>query len=145
MALRGSNGKHTYSPFEMAPQPVRDRWKSVDQLVEAMQDRIDAGKAIHLSPDTARVVLFLIAPREFQRDKRFHVDLFSSGSCIYRLDHEGEIAEPVAWAKSSIVANRAFDSLTEQYRHLRFLQKRGAWVENETPEKPPPPPIAKPG
>lgn len=62
-------------------------------------------------------------------------DLYSEGSCVYRLDDSGEIASIEAWARNSLVAAEAFKALSEQYPKDRFSQRRRGFVERETPEK----------
>lgn len=64
-------------------------------------------------------------------DKRFNFDPYSEGSCVYETDAEGNIRELVAWAKSTLVANVAFEKLCEQNPETSYLQKRRSWVENE--------------
>ena len=61
----------------------------------------------------------------------FRIDLYASGSCVYLLDHKGEVESLVAWARSTIVASRAFAALVDQYPTQSFCQRRRSHVENE--------------
>jgi hypothetical protein len=69
-----------------------------------------------------------------RRPDPWKIDLYSEGSCVYRLDSDGEIESIAAWARSSLVAAEAFKALSEQYPRDRFSQRRRGFVERETPE-----------
>jgi hypothetical protein len=57
-----------------------------------------------------------------------------SGSAIYSLGRDGEISEVEAWAKSSLVANAAFDVLVRNNPQESYMQKRKSWVERDSRE-----------
>ena len=40
-----------------------------------------------------------------------HIDLYSEGSCIYRLDRNGEIVSIEAWSRNSLMPSQAFEAL----------------------------------
>jgi hypothetical protein len=68
-----------------------------------------------------------------RRPDPWKIDLYSEGSCVYRLDSDGEIESIAAWARNSLVAAEAFKALVKQYPNDRFEQRRRSHVENETP------------
>jgi hypothetical protein len=108
-------------------------------LGDIFRQRAAAGWTTLLSPKTTILVaeaLDAYAPKPPEQeyrdpDARFSVNVFKSGSAIYRLDRDGEIFEVAAWARSTSVARSAFDRLIEQYPNDRFMQKRRSWVERE--------------
>jgi hypothetical protein len=111
----------------------------IQRLADIFRQRAMVGWTTLLSPETTILVaeaLDAYAPKPPEQeyrdpDARFSVNVFKSGSAIYRLDRDGEIFEVAAWAKSTSVARSAFDRLLEQYPNDRFMQKRRSWVERE--------------
>lgn len=108
-------------------------------LADIFRQRARAGWNTPLSPDTTLLVadaLDAYAPVSFPADEYkgpddyLRIDLYASGSTVYRVRNDAEIAEVAAWAKSTIVASAAFRKLVEQYPKDEFLQKRKSWVEN---------------
>jgi hypothetical protein len=65
---------------------------------------------------------------------RFNVDVFGSGSAIYKMTQDGKMLQTVAWADNSLVARPAFDELVKRYPGDRFQQKRKSWVERDSVE-----------
>ena len=53
-------------------------------------------------------------------------DLHADGSCVYLLDDKGEIVSIEAWARSSLVANAAFEHLCAQNPQNSYSQRRRA-------------------
>jgi hypothetical protein len=108
-------------------------------LADILRQRASAGWNTPLSPETTMLVaeaLDAYAPDSCPADEYkgpddyLRIDLYASGSTVYRVRSDGEIAEVAAWAKSTIVASAAFRKLVEQYPNDEFLQKRKSWVEN---------------
>ena len=102
-------------------------WKTAD-LAAALRARAEAGKVVRLSPSTARLIAGLIDQSQRPRDLS-DINHFSEGSAVFRLDHRGEIAEIVAFARSALAAKAAFEYLCENYPNESYMQKRRAWVE----------------
>ena len=107
-------------------------------LADIFRQRAQAGWTTRLSPETTMLVAEALEaytpkppppPPSRSPDHYFHIDLYASGSTIYRLGHDGEVREIAAWAQSTTVARSAFDKLVEQYPRDRFIQKRKSWVE----------------
>lgn len=135
---------------EVAPgEAMRWEWKTGDkkedmrQFADILRQRARVGYGTRLSAETALLVAEALgayapappappppAPAR-AHEERFWVDMYAVGSCIYKLDHRGEIFEIAAWARSTLVAHAAYDKLVEQYETDRFLQKRRSWIERE--------------
>src|SRR5690606_15577706 len=109
----------------------------LQMLADLFRQRAKAGWTTRLSPETTLLVaeaLEAYAPTTTQPaaqspDHGLRIDLYASGSTIYRLGHDGEVREVAAWAQSTTVARSAFDKLVEQYPRDRFIQKRKSWME----------------
>jgi len=121
------------------PGELRGTWESVHELADKLRQRASVAWNTVLSPATTLLVADALdqyepappsEPLPPRPHSKFHVDMFSQGSTVYRL-FKGEIHEISAWAESSIVAGVAFEKLVEQYPNERFLQKRRSWVERE--------------
>lgn len=130
-----------------AGEAMRWQWKTGDakadmrQLADILRQRAGVGWNTILSAETAILVAEAMeayapappapppAPRAKSPGERFHIDLFSSGSAIYRLDDRGEIFEAKAWARNSLVAGVAFEKLVKDHPNDRYIQKRGSWIE----------------
>lgn len=95
-----------------------------------MRNRADRGQNVVLSPDTARLVAALIEERTVPKVRSL-IDPFSEGSAVYRLDHRGEIAEIVAFARNALAAKAAFEYLCAYNPNESYLQKRRAWIEGK--------------
>lgn len=62
---------------------------------------------------------------------KWRIDLYSSGSCVYRLDEHGDSVEVVAWAKNSAVARAALEAVRKEYPDYAYEQRRRAHIESE--------------
>lgn len=111
-------------------------WKDAKELADAMQGRAYAGRTVTLSPETAawlarqlhNAIAFQNRPAPTR--KSIHdVNLYSEGSRVYQLDHNGEDASIVAWARNSGVALAALEELRKREPNTRFMQRRRGWVE----------------
>src|SRR5690606_3462699 len=106
-------------------------------LADIFRQRAQAGWTTRLSPETTMLVAEALEaytpkppppPPSRSPDHYFHIDLYASGSTIYRLGHDGEVREVAAWAQSTTVARSAFAKLAEQYPRDRCIQKRKSGV-----------------
>jgi hypothetical protein len=122
-----------------ARYPEVFRRNRYSELAAAFRRRSAEGKFTRLTPETALLVAaaleaFAPKPEPVQLhqspDDRLRVDVYSTGSAVYRLRRDGGIAEVVAWARSTLVARTAYEKLVEQYPGESFMQKRRSWVEN---------------
>jgi hypothetical protein len=107
------------------------RWGSLPALVAAMKAKAVSGENIVLSPQTARLLIMLLDSKPKLQRNTWNIDLYSEGSCIYRLDDKGEIFQIEAWARGTIAGRAALASLKEQNPKERYSQRRGSWVEGE--------------
>ncbi len=106
------------------------RWKSLEELVVAMRKKASAGQTIVLSPATAWLLIQMLdRPDKGAKRDRWRVDLYEEGSCIYQLDAKGEIFRVEAWARGTIAARAALESLREKNPMERYSQRRRGWVE----------------
>lgn len=113
--------------------------QEIHELAIVFQARAEVGWNTLLSPETTLLVskalqAYLPKPPPIETNdpgSRFCIDVFASGSAIYRM-LQGEIFGVAAWAKNSLVAHAAFDRLLQQYPTDQFMQKRASWIERET-------------
>lgn len=93
-------------------------------LADILRRRAAVGWYSRLSPETAMLVadaLQAYGPKPDPQPAsqspvwRLSVDMYAQGSMIFRLDAKGELAEVVAWARSSLVAGAAYERLMQQY------------------------------
>ena len=61
-----------------------------------------------------------------------YVDPYLEGSCVYRLDKNGDDLELVAWARNSGYARLVLDALRRDHPDDRFEQRRRARIESES-------------
>jgi hypothetical protein len=123
--------RHVFLVRSMIDPWSMTRWKSLPAFLAKLKAKAGAGENILLSPQTARVLILLLEERKPQRRTPWSVDLYSEGSCIYRLDVKGEILQIEAWARGTIAGRAALASLKEHNPRERFSQRRGSWVEGE--------------
>jgi hypothetical protein len=109
---------------------MKRKWSSATELADALRARAGEGLTTVVSPETAKLIAFLIDPPRRPPD-RFHIDAYAQGSAIYKLDAKGEIDEVVAFAKSTLTARAAFLELCESNPRYSFSQRRKSWVEDE--------------
>jgi len=129
----------------MSHRPGRPKTRAqILGLADKFRQRAAAGWTTLLSPDTTMLISQALEeyapkhpplPARMPQPSRFDVDMYSSGSTIYKLTASGDILEIVAWAQNSLVARVAFDELVGRYPNDRFMQKRRSWVEREPHER----------
>lgn len=110
---------------------LRRVWKDIDELLEALARRAIAGRQVTLSPETVALLVNTLrdATAPAKPKHKLDVDLYASGSTIYRLTAAGEDEEIVGWARNALVARAALEELMRRYPEARFMQRRRSWVE----------------
>ena len=115
-------------------------WKSPIELAEKLREKADAGAEARLAPATARLIAQLLENRLPINcpGSAWNVDLYAKGSCVLKLDREGNVEEVVAWARSAGVARAALGALTGTDARTSYEQRRGSWVEARIDPRLPP-------
>lgn len=61
-------------------------------------------------------------------DKRWDIDLYRDGACVYQVDRFGNIVSTVAWARNQLAARAAFDEIVARDPSGSYELRNRSWV-----------------